>query len=302
MELIEWLAKATGYDAGYIHDLAKNSESAYNVFYIRKKGGKREIAEPREPLMKVMRALNDLIFRKLKVSKYATAYNKGDGILKNASRHKRAEIVYSFDLKSFFPSIAFRHVSELLSKKYGEKNVDLIWRLVSYKKGLPIGAPTSPFICNAVCYKMDLQIAKRLRRAVYTRYADDLTVSYAKRKHDKRDVPAVINRIVRDHEFRLNDAKTRAAWAGRAKCVTGLTITAGRSITADRKIDLGGRVTVGHKYKDALKKQIYNLLVLKKGHRQKIAGRLNFVRQIEPDYARRLAAKYERFDEVGFFE
>jgi hypothetical protein len=302
MELVERIAKITGYEVDYILDLARNSESAYNVFYIRKRNGKREIAEPREPLKKVMYALNVLVFWHLKTSKYCTAYNRGDSILKNALRHKDAEILYKFDLKSFFPSITFRHVDALLSKQYSDKDVELIWRLVGYKKGLPIGAPTSPFIANAVCLRMDLAIAKKFRRATYTRYADDMIVSYAKRKRDKLDVPELIARIARDFDFRLNDEKTRVSWAGRVKRVTGLTLTHGRNRSADGAIGSAPRVTVGHKYKDALKKQIYNLLVLKKGNRQKVSGRYNFVRQIEPAYARRLAEKYKPFDKIQFFK
>jgi len=288
MELIKMLARASGCSEQRINDLAANSEKEYKVFYMRKKGGKREIAEPGQDLKKVMCALNEIVFKKLKVSKYCTAYNEGDSILKNASKHKKAAILYKFDIKRFFPSIAFRHLTAVLDKRFGDKQIDLIWRLVSYKKGLPIGAPTSPFIANAVCFSLDKQIAKNFRRAVFTRYADDIAISYSSRKRDKSDVPALIVRILRDNDFRLNTEKTRISYAGRAKRVTGLTLS-------------GGDVTVGHKYKDAVKKQIYNLLVLKKGNRQKAAGKFNFIRQIEPAYAWRLREKYFKFDQIGFF-
>jgi RNA-directed DNA polymerase len=61
-----------------------------------------------------------------------------------------------------------------------EKRVaEIIARLCCHIGQLPQGAPTSPVLSNMICYRLDtdlLSVAKA-SRAIYTRYADDITFS-----------------------------------------------------------------------------------------------------------------------------
>jgi hypothetical protein len=54
-------------------------------------------------------------------------------------------------------------------------------RLCVFRDGLPQGAPTSPCLSNLVNVRLDerLQLLARRARAVYTRYGNDLTFSWA---------------------------------------------------------------------------------------------------------------------------
>jgi RNA-directed DNA polymerase len=60
-------------------------------------------------------------------------------------------------------------------------------RLCTDDGGLPQGAPTSPRLSNLVNYRLDARLAGMAARlgAVYTRYADDITISFAEDDREK---------------------------------------------------------------------------------------------------------------------
>jgi len=61
----------------------------------------------------------------------------------------------------------------------GDEDIAAIADLVTHFDSLPIGAPTSPILSNAIPFKMDLRINNfaKCRNLTYTRYADDILVS-----------------------------------------------------------------------------------------------------------------------------
>ena len=103
---------------------------------------------------------------------------------------------------------------------------------------LPQGAPTSPFLANLVCRGMDRDLTSLARRyrAVYTRYADDITFSFNVRSPER--LPAAIcivqdgvvaigpelDEIIASHSFKINSTKTRVQGRFKRMEVTGLTI------------------------------------------------------------------------------
>lgn len=107
---------------------------------------------------------------------------EGRGILSNASRHVRRTYVLNIDLCDFFPSINFGRVRGLfMGKPYNlpERVSTCLAQLCCFDNHLPQGAPTSPVISNMICGKMDsdLQTLAKRWRCMYTRYADDMTIS-----------------------------------------------------------------------------------------------------------------------------
>lgn len=91
---------------------------------------------------------------------------------------------------------------------------------------LPQGAPTSPMLSNLATNTLDKRLHKYAleNQLVYTRYADDLTLSatYLSKKRGRihRDV---IN-IIRSSRFRENPRKLRIAGPGSKKLVLGLLV------------------------------------------------------------------------------
>jgi RNA-directed DNA polymerase len=93
---------------------------------------------------------------------------------------------------------------------------------------LPQGAPSSPMLSNLVARRLDepLQHYASTHGFVYTRYADDLTIS-ATTLPDNQSIGSIhraINCIIRKARFCANKEKTRIAGPGSKKLVLGLLV------------------------------------------------------------------------------
>jgi len=157
------------------------------------------------------------------------------------------------DVKDFFPTISWRRVKGLLRRAGIAENVaTLIALLVTESpreivqfrgktlyvakgpRACPQGAPTSPAITNAICFRLDKRLSglARMMGFTYTRYADDLTFSFGGKKRDKHTrVPAPIGallhgarRILEAEGFRVHQKKTTVMRGGNAQRVTGLVV------------------------------------------------------------------------------
>lgn len=62
-----------------------------------------------------------------------------------------------------------------------------------------------------------------------------------------------------------------------------------------------GNLSLGTSYKKLLKQQVYNLLTKKTGNFRKIAGKLAYLKEIEPQYALVIMRKYGELDDIGLF-
>jgi len=100
---------------------------------------------------------------------------------------------------------------------------------------LPQGAVTSPALSNIVCLRLDRRISGYTgkRNIVYTRYADDMTFSSM---NPNRLIGAkrMVQHIVTEEGFNLNECKTRYMGPRQRRRVTGLVI-------GDNSIGVGKR-------------------------------------------------------------
>ncbi|MCL2797533.1 MAG: reverse transcriptase family protein [Firmicutes bacterium] len=261
--------------------LKRDEKSLYRVYKVPKKsGGERLLCEPCPELKALQRELVPF-FKQFRVTKYAAAYEKGCSVKNNALSHAGARHILHTDVRDFFPSVSFGLFKKTFCKGMDEKTVDRLWRAVSFARGLPIGAPTSPFIGNRVLYKADKKLGKLKMR--YTRYADDLIFS-AQKPIDAK-VTGKIAKILAANGFSLNRKKTYFM-AGR-KQVTGILLH-------------GDELSVGTPYKKRLKQELYNFLTKREGHPDILRGKLAHLKYIEPEYAQNLKNKYRPLDKDGF--
>ncbi len=154
---------------------------SYSTFKQPKKsGGFREIRPPR----KALRVIQRLIYRKLAGQVRYPRWMMGGvplrSIFTHAKCHVGKEMVATFDVHSFFPSVTPAQVRSLLARfNIVAQALDAVIRLTTLEGQLPQGAPTSCFLANLVLDPADRRIYSLCRKYnfSYTRYVDDLAVS-----------------------------------------------------------------------------------------------------------------------------
>jgi RNA-directed DNA polymerase len=249
------LSAHSGLGRGHIHSLLFGKGQSYRTFRIPKaSGGFRQIADPIPSLRVLQRWVLREILDKLRTTSSCYGFSRGSNLRLHAAQHVGARAVLSLDLRNFFPSISVARVRRVfLASGYDSPGAFLLAHLCTFRGGLPQGASSSPKLANLACLRMDRRLAglAERRKLVYTRYADDLSISGPNVTALVKAQPLVAH-IVRDCGFRLNNAKTRLRGASRARTITGLVLSAdGVGIGRRRLRELRARIHRSHTTGDA---------------------------------------------------
>ena len=222
----------------------------YKEFSIAKGSGKlRRITAPDKRLKMLQRKLAPLLDQLYRVRNPVHGFVPGRSVKSNAEAHTNRRYVVNLDLKDFFPSITENRVRGVLQAIGVDRRVsEIVARLCCYNGHLPQGAPTSPVLSNMICYRLDtllLRVAKAAR-AIYTRYADDITFSTfqppaglfeAAIPPSGRFAPAALAtnllEVVTGNGFAINPDKAHYADRHARRIVTGLKIN--ELINVDRR-------------------------------------------------------------------
>src|SRR6185437_6944959 len=164
----------------------------YSNFLLRRASGTfRVISAPQTPLKIIQRKLSQVLYAVYGSRSVVHGFVKGKSIKSNAKRHLNANWILNFDLTNFFPTIHFGRVLGLFAGNPYKLPKDVavfLARICCHEGSLPIGAPTSPIVANMVCAKLDCEL-KALAWScgcIYTRYADDISISTKSIALDKR--------------------------------------------------------------------------------------------------------------------
>ncbi|MEZ4328712.1 MAG: reverse transcriptase domain-containing protein [Polyangiales bacterium] len=216
----------------------------YSAFTISKANGERRTIEaPAKPLRTLLRKLLQVLEAVYEPKAATHGFVKGRSIATNATRHVRRAWVLNVDLSDFFPTIHFGRVRGIFRAKpylLPDSVATTLAQLVCYNGKLPQGSPASPIVANILCARLDSEMSRfaKEHRAMYTRYADDLTLSVK-----RRGFPQAIARvtepeagtfhvalsdglvdIVKANGFVINDSKVRIQPWKRSQRVTGLVV------------------------------------------------------------------------------
>lgn len=273
------------------------AQRAYHSIEIPKRTeGTRILEIPTQQLKMIQSAILRDILEKIRVSGYATAFIKGKSIVDNARCHMGKEYVVTFDLKDFFTTIEYGRVFHIFYYYGYTKEVSFALASLVTKDGyLPQGSPASPYISNIVCLKLDKRLGRLAEKigCSYSRYADDITFSG---NRELLTYIGVIQKIIREEGFTVNDKKTRVQSRYYRQEVTGIIVN--------------HNMRVDKKYKQYLRQQIYYCSKygvdshLKRihcdfsGYKDHLYGIAYFIKMVEREEGEKWL---EKLDEINWF-
>lgn len=297
INIIAHCAADIGVPSGVVRRIASGAPKMYKKFRIPKRGGRgfRLVAQPAREVKALQRAMVRFLAKHFEIHEAATAYVKGGSVVKNANAHRGARYILKLDFNSFFESITFGAVRAMLARVLGEQATDieldlmaraLTWRNPNGEVSLCIGAPSSPFISNAIMLEFDAAVSRvcAARAAVYTRYSDDLTIS-AHSREVLLEIEEIVRALVRDSAvpaLRLNEDKRVLVGRTSQMRVTGAYLTT------------QGEVTVGRTRKRGIRAGINKYLSqgLDVNALSKLKGEIAFACDVEPNFSNLLTRWY----------
>jgi RNA-directed DNA polymerase len=237
----------------------------YRTFRLRKRPAHsgevryRVIAVPDPTLLRVQSWITQRILAEVSPHSASVAYSKGNRLMDAARPHCGSRWLIKLDVRNFFESInevavyrVFRslgyqplvalELSRICTRMgnptgYRQRNRWLLGRLRTsidqyrqYRMGhLPQGAPTSPMLANLAVRAFDAHVTKIAGDygMIYTRYADDLSLSTVSENFDRAKCAKVIGEVysaMGKAGLSPNITKTRIASPGARKIVLGLLV------------------------------------------------------------------------------
>lgn len=219
----------------------------YSHFDISKRSGKSRIISAPDNRLKM---LQQKVARSL--SKLYNPRNPVHGFVPdrsvrtNAESHLRRRFILNVDIKNFFPTITEARVKGLLESIGIVTDVaETIARICTNNGCLPQGAPSSPVISNMICFRLDRSLLNfsKEHRLIYTRYADDVTLSsfqpptalFEGDRPDPGRLPTEklsdeLRIIFRNNGFELNPDKIHYADKKSRRVVTGIKVNEGLNV------------------------------------------------------------------------
>ncbi len=195
----------------------------------KRSGGVRVLHVPDANTKELQRRILRRVLARLKSHRAAYGFEAGRSIAHHAAQHTRRAIVLHFDVVDFFPSTRAERIEAMfLRLGWNREAAALLTKLTTYKGGLPQGAPTSPRLSNLVNAGLDAAIASRVGalRGRYSRYADDITVSFPEDHHHsvERTKSRVMHELcLRGYRMHLRK-KLSVRRAYQRQVVTGLVV------------------------------------------------------------------------------
>lgn len=264
----------------------------YKMNISKKNGGKRELQIPNDKLMTIQKAINRALLNKIRLSENCVGFVKNKSIVTNAEKHIGAKVLLKFDIKDFFPSIKFYKVyKQFRFIGYGEKVAKCLTMICVDSSGsLPQGAPTSPALSNIVCFKLDKRIANFCsnQNLIYTRYADDITISSLTvlEKKEINFIKKIIIKIINEEGFESNPEKLNVIYSNSRMEVTGIVVNKKLSVKKEVIREVENAIRYIKKY--GLENHLDHIQCDKTNYVGHIYGLVSYIHMIDKEKGQKL--------------
>lgn len=253
----------------------------------KKSGGVRTLQVPAVSLREIQKWILDNILAKIPISSEAMGFCKARSIVTNANVHLGQECIVNIDLKDFFPTITQEQVYKVFYYYGYTVGVSyMLSKLCTFEERLPQGAPTSPYLSNIVCLKLDKRLSTMALRynARYSRYADDITFSS---DHDISTIVKAAIEIIEDEGFFINDKKTRVQFKHQRQEVTGLLVN-GRKVRVEKSYIKKIKQEIFYCKKYGVDDHLKHIGCSKRFYQEHIYGKAYFVNMVDNELGKRL--------------
>ena len=229
-----------------------NNEKNYTKIKISKKNGKfRNITIPNRKLKLKLNHYKKRLNNTLNYFEELIGLNKNiiqgfrfcKSPVTNAEQHIGFKHTISMDLENFFDTVTIDMVSDYFNERHLRETYHEVqylnrweWDMPIYKLSiycfvdniLPQGFSTSPTLSNLAFLKTDKRIDdylnENLKEYSYTRYADDITISF----NSELDIQTIISNIqtiIIEDKFIINHKKTKIQHSkGGNRIITGVAV------------------------------------------------------------------------------
>lgn len=220
-----------------LRQLAKAASTSYWKKEIPKpSGGTRLLTSPLPHLKLIQKKLHKKVFQQVPMPGSSHYGLKGRSNISNAWEHAGRAAIFTFDLKSFFPSVRPERVHRSLVTELGcsESVASIITKLVTADYQLPQGAPTSTDIANVVTLRLQRRLYGLAKQwgLRFTIYADDVTFSGSK---VPPDIVSRVKQIVRSEGFKIHPLKGGVFDKSMSQIVTGVNVCHGATVGKVKK-------------------------------------------------------------------
>ena len=196
------------------------------VKYIKRKNKIRKIVTyaDQSELRRYHEAVVDFLRKNTYDSIFAKAYVPKSSIYKNAEAHLYNDIFVKVDIKNFFPSINLKIMEKQLFKEISKNSEisrfechEIVSKCSCSDIGLPLGLVSSPSLANIYLKEFDGILYGKLKKInldnpIYTRYADDLVISFkANNEYESivADIIKLIDELLSKYKLKRNKEKTQ---------------------------------------------------------------------------------------------
>ena len=209
----------------------RDFEPSYREAVIPKRsGGTRRLEIPCEETKGLQRRINARLLRRLNAHPLACGFEEATSIVDAALPHICRKVVVRIDIERFFETTSSNRIhSYFQAIGWQQEPAEILTKLTGVEAHLPQGAPTSPRLSNLVNAPLDAALLKLVRRyrGAYTRYADDMTMSFDDVSgRTVRHVVQQAARTLQQFGYAMNHDKLQIRRSHQQQLVLGLVVNA----------------------------------------------------------------------------